>query len=46
MLVYLFEYFKANKEYGSLELRPDVIEARKRGKFTNINPLLFIIPMI
>lgn len=46
MLVYLFEYLKAKKDYGSYEMRPDVIEARKKGKYTNINPLKFAIPML
>jgi drug/metabolite transporter (DMT)-like permease len=46
MFVYLFEYLKAKRDYGNYELRPDVIEARKKGKYTNINPLKFAIPML
>ena len=46
MFVFLYEYYTAKKRYGSYELAPDVIEARKNGKSTKINPLLLAIPMI
>jgi len=45
MLVYLYQVYSAKRQYGSYQMSPDVLEARKRGKSTDINPLLLAIPM-
>lgn len=46
MFAFLYEYFSLKKQYGSYENAPNVVAARKNGKTTNINPLLFAIPMV
>ena len=46
MLGFLYEYFTAKKKYGSYELMPEIIEAKKMGKSIHINPLRFAIPMM
>lgn len=46
MLAFVYELYTARKTYGGYEQSPAVIEATKKGKSININPLLFAIPMI
>mmetsp|Transcript_27560 Transcript_27560/g.27423 ORF Transcript_27560/g.27423 Transcript_27560/m.27423 type:complete len:131 (-) Transcript_27560:664-1056(-) len=46
IFAYLYELWDAKKKYGNYELSPDVIEAKRRGKSTKINPLKFIFPML
>lgn len=46
MLVYIYEMYMNKKKYGSFDNIPEVIEARQKGKSTNINPLRLAIPML
>ena len=46
MLAYFYELWDAKKKYGHYDLSPEVIEAKRNGKLTNISPLKFIIPMM
>lgn len=46
ILAYFYELWDAKRKYGHYDLSPEVIEAKRRGKSTKINPLKFILPML
>lgn len=45
MIIYLIEKYKIVRTYGNVQASPAMIKAVEEGMKTNINPLLFAIPM-
>ncbi|CAI2370233.1 unnamed protein product [Moneuplotes crassus] len=46
ILVYLFQKYRTVKEYGSVQASPGMRQAVQEGMKTDINPLMFAIPML
>jgi drug/metabolite transporter (DMT)-like permease len=45
-LIYLYQRYSLVREYGSIQASPGMQNAVKEGMKTDINPLLFAIPML
>ena len=46
ILIYLYQRYSLVREYGSIQASPGMQNAVKEGMKTDINPLLFAIPML
>lgn len=46
MVIYLYQRYSLVKEYGSIQASPGMKKAVQEGMKTDVNPLLFAIPML
>jgi hypothetical protein len=46
IFIYFYEIRRARKRFGSYQLHPKVVNARTRGRGTDVNPLYFLPPRL
>jgi drug/metabolite transporter (DMT)-like permease len=46
IFVYMFQNYKLVKEYGTIQASPGMVQAVQEGMKTDVNPLIFAIPML